>query len=79
MDKIVKLDLSGRPFEFPTFELDNVEYAKIVHEINNLYYYKYENKKFAMHRSLDTYGNYYIYYFENHGFGDYNIVERIPD
>ena len=36
MDKIVKLDLSGRPFEFPTFELDNVEYAKIVHEINKI-------------------------------------------
>lgn len=62
-------------FEFPPFELPRQEYGKIIHEINTNYS-KYKGKKLAIHRSLDLQGNYCVYFFENHGYGNYNIFGK---
>ncbi|ORT98795.1 hypothetical protein D081_2392 [Anaerovibrio sp. JC8] len=56
--------------------LNKEEYAKIVSEINSIYYDTYLNKEIAFHPSIGLDGNYYVYYFENHGFDDYNIIDR---
>ena len=72
-------DSNGNPFAFPRLILDEREVSKVFHEINNLYHSKYKGKRFAMHRTLDLQSNYCIYYFENHGFNDYNIVEKYFD
>ncbi len=61
---------------FNSFNLDRREYAKIISEINTDYE-KYEGKRFAIHMSYDNDGNAYWYYFENHGFNDYNIYMRV--
>lgn len=79
MNNIIKLDTNGNPFKHPGVMLDSKELSKITHEINSVYYAKYEGKSFAMHRSIDLQNNYCIYYFENHGFNDYNIVEKFYD
>ncbi len=71
-----RCDMQGNSFEFPSCLLDEREYAKIVSEINNSFDY-YRDKPFAIHYSVDDDGHYYMYYFENHGFDDYNIVEKI--
>jgi hypothetical protein len=71
--------MNGISFPFPCVYLDSDELQKIISGINSAYHTKYAGKKFAMHRSVDLEGNYCIYYFENHGFSDYNIVEKIYD
>ena len=75
MNSIYRLDSNGIPFEFPTCILPKTEYAKIISEINTDYKL-YINDKFAIHYSVGTDNNYYLYYFENHGYDDYNIVEK---
>lgn len=67
---------SNGEFNFPSYELSTQEYAKIVSEINTNYR-KYRGKPFAIHLSVGTDDNYYFYYFENHGFNNYNIVGKI--
>lgn len=62
-------------FEFRTCILEKKEYAKIISEINSNYEV-YKNHKYAMHYSVGTDNRYYLYVFENHGFNDYNIVEK---
>lgn len=79
MKELVRLDMKGIPFQYQAVVLDCKELSKIIHEINNEYHTKYIGKEFAIHRSLDLYGNYCIYYFEIHGFGDYNIIEKVYD
>ncbi len=68
-------DLTGEPFEFSPCILPRGEYAKIISEINSNYEL-YRNKKYAIHHSLGLDNRYYLYYFENHGFNNYNIVEK---
>ena len=63
-------------FIFDTFILSSVEYAKIVSEINTNYG-KYEGIKFGIHASYGLDNMAYLYYFENHGYNDYNIYARI--
>ena len=63
------------PFCFPSCLLDSKEYAKIISEINTNYDL-YRNESFAIHFSVGLDDKYYIYYFENRGFNDYNIVEK---
>ena len=55
-------------FYYNTFILSRSEYAKIISEINTNY---------GLHCSVGLDGRYYLYYFENHGFNNYNIVEKI--
>ncbi len=75
MKHTIKFDSNGIPFDFPTCYLDHAEYAKIISEINTNYAL-YRNKPFAMHYSVGIDGCYYVYFFENHGYNDYNITER---
>lgn len=76
---MIKCDLNGSPFEFEPLNIDKKEYSKIIHEINNIYHSKYFNEQFGMHRSIDLNGNYCIYLFEIHGFGDYNVYGKFYD
>lgn len=62
-------------FLFKTYYLEPNEYGKIVSEINTNYE-KYRNKPFAIHMSYDWNGEPYWYYFENHGFYNYNIYDK---
>ena len=72
---ITKFDSKGDPFEYPTCYLNHSEYAKIVSEINTNFDL-YKDKSYAVHYSVGIDKRYYLYYFENRGFNDYNIVER---
>ena len=75
MAQIYKLDSNGKPFEFPLYYLDTKEYGKIISEINSNFP-KYEGKRIAVHYSHDPEYNAYKYYFENHGYNDYNIYAK---
>ena len=77
MKQKTRLDSNGIPFEFPTLILDKAEFGKIVSEINSLYYSVYKTDAFGAHYSVDMDNNYCFYLFENHGFNDYNIYERV--
>ena len=61
--------------EYPTLVLNKSEYAKIISEINSNYDL-YRGKKIAFHSSVGEDNCFYMYYFENHGFNDYNIIDR---
>ncbi len=75
MAKTYKLDSNGRPFEFPVYYLTPKEYGKIVSEINTNYS-KYEGKNIAVHYSHDPRYNSFKYFFENHGYNDYNVYAK---
>lgn len=70
-----RYDSKGIPYSYPTLYLDAIEYFKIVSEINTNYKL-YWNKPFCIHCSVGIDGCYCMYYFENHGYNDYNIVDR---
>ena len=36
----------------------------------------YRDKPYPIHYSVGIDNHYYVYFFENHGFNDYNIVEK---
>ena len=72
----ISIDSNGLPFSRPSFWLTSSEYAKIVSEINQKYETHYKGKSSAMHASFGTDGIAYIYWFEIHGFNDYNIYMR---
>ncbi len=44
-----------------------------------IYYAKYEGKRIATHVSFGIDGNAYVYWFENAGFDNYNIILRVED
>ena len=71
----MKFDTKGEPFRFTTFNLEKAEFAKIVSEINSNYD-SFKGKEIAFHVSLGLDDRYYAYYFENHGFNDYNIFNK---
>lgn len=62
-------------FRYETFILSKKEYAKIIGEINTNYS-KYEGKPFAIHMSYGLDKKAYWYYFENHGYHNYNIYMK---
>lgn len=61
---------------YNTFVLSPAEYAKVYSEINTNYG-KYEGKPFAIHASYGVNNKAYWYYFENHGYNNYNIYMRV--
>jgi hypothetical protein len=63
-------------FIYRSFLLSKKEYAKVYSEINTNYS-KYENMPFAIHASYGIDNRAYWYFFENHGYGKYNIYMRI--
>ena len=71
------MDANGIPFTRPTFWLCPKEYAKIYYEINQIYDVQYKDKLIAAHPSFGVDGLAYIYWFENHGFDNYNIFLRV--
>lgn len=75
----IPLDENGIPFSKPSFWLDMKEYQKIISEINCVYDVKFKNKLFCTHTSFGIDGVAYVYWFENHGFNNYNIYLRVVD
>lgn len=73
------LDTNGFSFKMNTFYLDSREYSKIYSEINQIYEVQYKNKAIASNVSYGIDGIAYIYWFENHGYNDYNIFQRVLD
>jgi hypothetical protein len=73
------LDSNGAPFSKPSFWLNCEEYSKICSEINQIYDAQYIGKNIGAHASFGIDGKAYIYWFENHGFNDYNIFLRVKD
>ena len=61
---------------YSNFRLGSKELAKIYSEINTNYA-KYKDMKYAIHMSYGIDNKAYWYYFENHGFNDYNIYMRV--
>ncbi len=78
MSNLYRRDMNGEPYSYPSLELENAEIAKVCQEISTNYS-KYENKKLIMHRTKDLDRNWCIYYVENRGYGDYNIIEKYYD
>lgn len=56
--------------------LSKKEYAKIIHEVNTLYYDSYKDKKIFAHYSVGLDNRYYVYYFENRGFDNYVLLDK---
>ncbi len=54
------------------------EIEKLRHEINTNYS-KYEKLRIIAHSSVGLDNEYYIYYFENHGFDEYVFLIRVPN
>ena len=73
------IDMKGYLFSMPAFWLESNEYSKIISEINQVYNVQYKGKPFATHVSFATDGEAYIYWFENHGYNDYNIYLKVKD
>lgn len=71
--------MNGIPFRFSSLDLDDAEISKVCHEINTVYFVKYQNKKLIMHRTMDSQKFWCIYFVENRGYGDYNIIEKYYD
>jgi len=67
------------PFSKQAFWLSYSEYSKIYSEINQLYYTIYIGKTICAHTSFGIDGKAYVYWFENHGFNNYNIYLRVID
>lgn len=55
------------------------EQEKIRHEVNNLYYPKYDGLFYIAHRSIGLDDGYYIYLIENHGFDNYVFLKRFDN
>lgn len=65
----------NKPFELPTYRLNYKEKIKIEHEINTNYI-KYDGQEFCVHYSYGLNNKSYRYFFENHGYNNYNIYDR---
>lgn len=65
----------NKAFEQRAYKLNYKERCKIEHEINSNYG-KYIAQEFCIHYSYGINNRSYAYYFENHGFNNYNIFSR---
>lgn len=72
-------DADGVQFSRPSIWLNPEEYRKITAEINQAYETLYKGKPLAIHASFGLDGKAYIYWFENHGFDNYNIYMKALD
>lgn len=75
----IPFDENGVPFSKPAFRIDIEEYRKITSEINSVYNVKFKNKLLCAHTFFGIDGIAYVYWFENHGFNNYNIYLRVID
>ena len=76
MEKTWRYDMNGRRFDHPTLHLPKKEYAKVVSEINDIYYSRYEGRIIVAHESFDAEHRSCLYMVEIRGFGDYNIFHK---
>ncbi len=67
-------DMDGNYFSQPTLQLPKAEYSKVCSEISTNYS-RYEGKRISVHCTATDEGV-KSYYFENHGYGDYNIFDK---
>lgn len=68
------VDSNGNPYEFKTVRLPVGEYGKIMSEVGS-HYDRYEGKDLCIHYSYDLKGRSKAYYFENHGYNEYNFYK----
>ena len=66
------LDKKGRRFNRPTVHLPKDEYGYFIHGVNTEFKGRYCGKAIGIYYSSQT-GR--TYYFENHGFDDYNVYD----
>ena len=66
-------------FRRPTLWLEPEEYSKVYSEINNEYKSKFEGKYICAHVTFGIDGIVYVYWFENLGYGEYNIFFKTVD
>ena len=66
----IPFDSNGKPYKYPEYHLPKKEYARVSGGISTLYSSRYENKTFGEYPTVNK-----IYYFENHGFSEYNIYK----
>lgn len=71
----MKFSHIDKAFELPPLILTPKEKAKIEHEINTNYA-KYDGQEFCVHYSYGPDNRSYKYFFENHGFSEYNFYAR---
>ena len=75
-------DSNGCPYLYPrASDITAKEYAKVCHDINSIYHTVYKDQPMGY---IVTYSNEpdspaYVYLFENHGFGEYNIYFKRED
>lgn len=69
---------SGNISEKESLPITNIEKEKVGHDINNLYHAKYKGKRkcWIKTRSNESDSAFYIYKFNNHGFGNYDIYHK---
>ena len=74
-------DSRGKPFKRPTASnLSDKEASKVGHDINNVYHARYKGKRSGMITTYNPDDNKaYNYSFECHGFGEYNIFNKIEN
>ncbi len=58
------------------YSITSKEETKIRHEINSLYFPKYEGLELIAHRSVGLDNRYYIYILENRGFDCYKFIVK---
>ena len=80
--KTPPLDTKGERFTRPRKQLPPKEYGKVMRDINKDFDRLFEGKEFCAITTVvkikgkDTYAT---YFFENHGFDDYNVYRREVD
>ena len=68
----IPLDKKGKPFKYPSVDIPSNEYNHFIHNVNTYFHRRYVGKKLCTYYS-GLYSK--LYYFENHGFDDYNIYK----
>lgn len=66
-------------FTRPSFWLSKQEYRKVISEINQIYESQYKGLPVATHTTFGIDGMVHTYWFENHGFNNYNIFLRTDE
>lgn len=67
---IMRIDMEGKPFDFPAVVLPTAEYSHVCSEISTHWHTKYKGYDYGEINFSDK-----TYYFENRRFGDYNIYK----
>ena len=75
-DLIIPCDSNGESYSKPQYKLPKKEYGKIVREIDDAYYARYADKKIGVIQDRQYKAQ---YYFEIHGFNEYNIFLKERD